>query len=63
MRNRRRAGDMRRRERVAAITPTPAMAWGGATYRETLVVRAVLRAPWSVEGARSRVAGGRMGAE
>ena len=57
----RRAGDMRRRERVAAITPTPAMAWGGATHRETLVVRAVLRA--SVERARSRVAGGRMGAE
>jgi hypothetical protein len=34
MRNRRRAGDMRRRERVAAITPTPAMAWGGAAPRD-----------------------------
>ena len=33
MRNRRRAGDMRR-ERVAAITPTPAMAWGGAAPRD-----------------------------
>ena len=27
------AGDMRR-ERVAAITPTPAMAWGGAAPRD-----------------------------